>query len=274
MRSMQSSSEAQVEVSAARRESNGDLTDAIRRYWNERIHDLEIARHPVGTKEFFEELAAYRYEKLDYLPRVIDFSGYQSKKLLEIGCGVGLDLARFALGGAVVTGVDLAEVSINLAKKNFGFNGTTGDLRVMNGEHLEFADETFDVAYAHGVLQYTANIRTMIEEIRRILKPGGEAILMVYNRYSWLNFMSKLFGVKLEHEDAPVLNTFSIPQFRKILSGFSHVEIIPERFPVPTRLHHGIKAAVYNGVFVRAFNVLPKPIIRPLGWHLMAKAIK
>ena len=268
---MQSST---IELSTAGSRSNDELIDAIRSYWNERIHDLEIARHPVGSKEFFEELAAYRYEKLDYLPRIVDFAGYRGKKLLEIGCGVGLDLVRFAHGGAVVTGVDLAEVSVNLAKKNFGFNSVTGDLLVMNGERLEFGGGSFDVVYAHGVLQYTANIRAMIGEIRRILKPGGEAILMVYNRYSWLNFMSKLFGVKLEHEDAPVLNTFSIPQFRKLLSEFSRVEIIPERFPVPTRLHHGIKAAVYNGVFVSAFNMLPRPVIRPLGWHLMAKAIK
>jgi ubiquinone/menaquinone biosynthesis C-methylase UbiE len=263
-----------IQVPASGLSSNDDLIGAIRTYWNERIHDLEIARHPVGSKEFFEELAAYRYEKLDYLPRVVDFSAYRDKKLLEIGCGVGLDLARFAQGRAVVTGVDLAEVSVNLAKKNFGFEGVTADLRVMNGECLEFADESFDVVYAHGVLQYTADIGTMLREIRRVLKPGGEAILMVYNRYSWLNFMSKLFGVKLEHEDAPVLNTFSISQFRKLLSEFAQVEIIPERFPVPTRLHHGIKAAVYNGVFVAAFNTLPKPLIRPLGWHLMAKAIK
>jgi len=263
-----------VKLSAGGFESHDDLIDAIRNYWNERIHDLEIARHPVGTKEFFQELAVYRYEKLDYLPRIVDFAGYRGQKLLEIGCGVGLDLACFARGGASVTGVDLARVSIDLAKKNFAFNEAAGTLQVMNGECLEFANATFDVAYAHGVLQYTADVRKMIEEIRRVLKPRGEAILMVYNRYSWLNFMSKLFDVKLEHEDAPVLKTFSIPQFRKMLSGFSRVEIIPERFPVPTRLHHGIKAAVYNGVFVSAFNALPKPIIRPLGWHLMAKAIK
>ena len=263
-----------MQLSTAGLERKDDVIDAIRRYWNERIHDLEIARHPVGSREFFEELAAYRYEKLDYLPRVVDFAGYRGKKLLEIGCGVGLDLARFAQGGAVVTGVDLAEVSVNLAKENFAFKEVIGDLQVMNGERLQLAGATFDVVYAHGVLQYTADIRMMIEEIRRVLKPGGEAILMVYNRYSWLNGMSKLFGVKLEHEDAPVLKTYSIPQFRKLLSAFSRVEIIPERFPVPTRLHHGIKAAVYNGVFVSAFNMLPKPMVRPLGWHLMAKAIK
>jgi SAM-dependent methyltransferase len=263
-----------MKVSTAGLGSSDDLIDAIRRYWNERIHDLEIARHPIGTKEFFEELAAYRYEKLDYLPRVIDFSAYRGKRLLEVGCGVGLDLIRFARHGAIVTGIDLAQVSIGLAKKNFAFHYVTGDLRVMNGEHLEFDDHSFDVAYAHGVLQYTGDIQRMIQEIKRVLKPGGQAILMVYNRYSWLNCLSKLLRVKLEHEDAPVLNTYSIPQFRKLLARFSRVEIIPERFPVPTRLHHGIKAAVYNGVFVSAFNLLPKPVIRPLGWHLMAKAIK
>jgi SAM-dependent methyltransferase len=263
-----------INLSKVGLKSKDELTESIRGYWNKRIHDLEIARHPVGTKKFFKELEAYRFDKLDYLPRVVDFTGYRGRKLLEVGCGVGLDLARFARGGANVTGIDLAAVSIDLARQNFAFQRAKGNLQVMDGEHLQFDDDSFDVVYAHGVLQYTANIEKMIAEIRRVLKPGGEAILMVYNRYSWLNFMSKLFGVKLEHEDAPVLNRFSIREFRNMLSGFSRVEIIPERFPVPTRLHHGLKAAVYNGVFVASFNMLPKRLIRPLGWHLMAKAIK
>ena len=263
-----------IKVPTTRLDTDVELIRAIRTYWNKRIHDLEIAQHPVGTKKFFKELEAYRFDKLDYLPRVVDFAGYRGKKLLEIGCGVGLDLARFARGGANVTGIDLAAVSIDLARTNFAFQRAKGNLLVMDGEHLQFDDDSFDVVYAHGVLQYTADIKKMIAELRRVLKPGGEAILMVYNRYSWLNFMSKLFGVKLEHEDAPVLNRFSIRQFRNMLSGFSRVEIIPERFPVPTRLHHGIKAAVYNGVFVSSFNSLPKRLVRPLGWHLMAKAIK
>jgi SAM-dependent methyltransferase len=265
--------EMAIDLSIGRSEHR-KLSDAIRAYWNEHIHDLEIAEHPVGTKEFFQELDAYRFEKLDYLPRVVDFSGYRGKRLLEVGCGVGLDLVRFARHGAIVTGVDLAEVSIDLAKKNFAFHRVTGDLRVMDGEQLEFDDDSFDVVYAHGVLQYTGDMQCMIEEIKRVLKPGGQAILMVYNRFSWLNCLSALLRVKLEHEDAPILNMYSITQFRKMLGGFSRVEIIPERFPVPTRLHHGIKAAVYNGVFVSAFNLLPKPVIRPFGWHLMGKAIK
>ena len=250
------------------------MTAAIQAYWNAHIHDLEIARQPIGSKAFFDELAAYRFEKLDYLPRVVDFTAYAGKHLLEVGCGVGLDLVRFAQGGAVVTGIDLAEVSIELAEKNFAHHGLKGDLRVMDGEQMDYDDAQFDVVYAHGVLQYTHDIRRMIAELHRVLKPGGEAILMVYNRYSWLNAMSKVFGVKLEHEDAPVLITYSIRAFRDLLGGFSQVDIIPERFPVKTRLHKGLKATVYNTCFVGGFNCLPKALVRPFGWHIMAKAFK
>jgi len=256
------------------KDKNDNILESIRRYWNDHIHDLEIAKHPVGTKGFFDDLEQYRFEKLNYLPKVVDFNGYKGKNILEIGCGVGIDLVRFAKGGALVTGIDLAEKSIDLAERNFQYHGVEGNLRLMNGEALEFEDDSFDMVYAHGVIQYTADPQKMIDEIHRVLKPGGEAIMMVYNKYSWLNLMSNLFGVELEHEDAPVLRKFSIRQFKKMLQKFSHVEIIPERFPVKTRLHHGLKAALYNGLFVGTFNLIPRPLVRWSGWHLMAKAIK
>lgn len=250
------------------------VLDAIRSYWNKHIHDLEIARYPVGTRGFFEELEVYRFAKLEYLPGVVDFTGYNGKQLLEVGCGIGIDLVRFAKHGAIAIGVDLAEVAVGLARKNFELHGLRGDIQTMDGEHLQFPDQSFDVVYAHGVLQYTNDPAAMIGEIYRVLKPGGEAILMVYNRYSWLNLLCKLFGVKLEHEDAPVFRKYSIRDFRTMVSGFSRVEIIPERFPVRTRLHSGLKAKLYNTLFVDAFNLIPRVLVRPLGWHLMAKAVR
>jgi ubiquinone/menaquinone biosynthesis C-methylase UbiE len=250
------------------------LLEAIRVYWNEHIHDLEIATHPIGTPGFFQELDEYRFDKLRYLPQIVDFSAYQGKQLLEIGCGVGIDLVRFARSGANVTGVDLAEVSIDLARKNFAQNDLIANLYVMNGEELEFEDSSFDLVYAHGVLQYTANAQQMITEIQRVLRPGGEAILMVYNKYSWLNLLSKLMKVGLEHEDAPMLKKYSILEFKRLLRPFKNVRIVPERFPVRTRLHHGLKATLYNGIFVKTFQVLPKPLVRPTGWHLIAFARK
>jgi len=246
----------------------------VRDYWNKRIHDLEIAQHPVGTMAFFKELDDYRFEKLDYLPRVVDFSAYKGRLLLEVGCGVGTDLVRFAKGGAIVTGVDLAEVSTKLAKENLELNGLAGNILTMDGEDLDFEDATFDVVYAHGVLQYTPRPDAMIREIHRTLKPGGTAILMVYNRFSWLNAMSQILHVGLEHDDAPVFRVFSRREFRDLLQPFRQFGIIPERFPVPSRLHRGWKAVMYNRIFVPAFNLLPRQLTRPLGWHLMATATK
>lgn len=254
--------------------SRDELIAEIRSYWNEHIHDLAITTHPIGTPGFFEQLHTYRFDKLDYLPKVVNFDKYRGQKLLEIGCGVGLDLAHFVQAGAIAVGVDLSEQAIDLARQNFAYQALKADFEVMDGERLEYADGSFDVVYAHGVLQYTADPAKMIGEIVRVLRPGGEAILMVYNKFSWLNALSKFMSVGLEHADAPVLRKYSIHEFEKLLSSFAQVQIIPERFPVRTLLHHGWKAALYNHAFVVTFNRLPRAWVRPLGWHLMAFATK
>jgi ubiquinone/menaquinone biosynthesis C-methylase UbiE len=251
------------------------VIDEIQRYWNHRIHDLEMTDAEVGTKAFFDDLDEYRFDKLRYLPKVVDFSSYPGQQLLEIGCGIGTDLVRFARGGTRVTGVDLAATAIDLARKNFALNGLTPEeLRVGNGEQLPFANNSFDIVYAHGVIQYTANPAALIAEAHRVLRPGGTGIFMVYNRVSWLNALSKVMKVPLEHEDAPVLKKYSIAEYRALLAPFGRVRIVPERFPVKSRLHGGWKGVAFNTLFVGTFNALPRAWVRPLGWHLMAFGTK
>jgi SAM-dependent methyltransferase len=245
-------------------------TDDVRAYWNQHIHDLEITRHPVGSRGFFEDLDQYHFEKLHHLLRLVDFDGYRDRSVLEVGCGAAVDLARFARGGARATGVDLSASAIDLARANFEQQGLPGRFEVADGEHLPFPDSAFDLVYAHGVVQYTANPQQLVNECRRVLKPGGEAVFQVYNRISWLNGLSRLMKVGLEHDDAPVLLKFSIGEFRRLLGGFSEVRVVLERFPVKSRLHGGWKGAIYNGLFVGTFNALPRALVRRLGWHLLA----
>jgi ubiquinone/menaquinone biosynthesis C-methylase UbiE len=254
--------------------SQQNMTTRITAYWDEHIHDLAITTHPVGSSGFFRQLDDYRYDKLNYLPRLVDFSSYRGKRLLEVGCGAGIDLVRFARAGVHVTGIDLSTTAIELARKNIEQNGLNADLRVMNGETMEFPDNSFDSVYAHGVLQYTANVEKMVAELHRVLKPGGELVVMVYNRNSWLNLMRQVTRVPLEHEDAPVLNKYSIGELKQFLKPFKSYRVIPERFPVKTKLHSGWKARLFNDVFVGTFNLMPKALVRPLGWHLMAFATK
>jgi SAM-dependent methyltransferase len=249
---------------------NAPTTTEVRQYWNQHIHDLEITTHPVGTQGFFADLDQYHFEKLHHLLRLVDFNAWRGKRVLEVGCGTGTDLARFARGGAIVTGVDLAASAIDLARQNFEQQGLQGEFREADGEQLPFEASTFDLVYAHGVVQYTPDGAALIDECRRVLKPGGEAVFQVYNRVSWLNALSKLMKVPLEHDDAPVLRKYSIGEFRSMLRGFSEVRLVEERFPVKSRLHKGWKGLLFNTFFVGAFNALPRRLVKRFGWHLLA----
>lgn len=246
----------------------------VREYWNVRIHDLEVSPHPPGSAEFFRDLDEYHFEKLHHLPRLIDFEGYRDRRVLDVGCGAGVDLARFARGGARATGVDIAAAAVRLAASNFAQQRLAGAFVEADGERLPFSDASFDVVYAHGVVQYTADGVALVQECRRVLVPGGTAIFQVYNRISWLNALSKLMKVGLEHEDAPVLRKYSAGEFRAVLRGFRSVRIVEERFPVKSRLHKGWKGAVYNSLFVGPFNTLPRSWVRRFGWHLLAFCTK
>jgi ubiquinone/menaquinone biosynthesis C-methylase UbiE len=250
------------------------IAQQVRSFWNNHIHDWKVARSEPGTKAFFEEIEAYRFEKLSYLPQLVDFSGYAGQEILDVGCGVGNDLSRFAKSGSQVTGIDLAEHSIELARNNFRQRGLKGQLLLMDGEQMEFSDASFDMIYCHTVLHFTPNPAQMVREIYRVLKPGGRAILMTVNRHSWLNLMHRLFKVEIDHLDAPVFYKFTIREFRALLEPFGSVEIVPERFPVRTKVHRGLKAKLYNTLFVDLFNALPRAWVRCTGHHLMAFANK
>ena len=242
----------------------------VRAYWDAHIHDLEVTRHPPGSPGFFSDLEQYHFEKLHHLPRLVPFEKYSGRRVLEVGCGAGTDLIRFARHHANVTGVDLSPASIALAVRNFAIEKRPAKLSVADGQALPFRSATFDLVYAHGVVQYTSDDRALVDECRRVLKPGGLAVFQVYNRISWLNALSRVTKVDLEHVDAPVLKKYSIGEFRSLLSGFSRVRIVPERFPVTTRLHGGLKGMLYNTFFVGPFNALPRSLTGRFGWHLLA----
>src|SRR4029450_9666535 len=108
----------------------------IREYWKLHIHDLEITAHPVGSPGFFADLDQYHFEKLHHLLRLVNFDGYAGRRVLEVGGGAGTDLARFAKGGALVSGVDLSSSAIALARQNFTQHGLEADLREADGGDL------------------------------------------------------------------------------------------------------------------------------------------
>ena len=249
----------------------------IRGYWDAHIHDLEITKHPVGSPGFFADLDAYHFEKLHHLLRLVEFERlekWRGRAVLDVGCGAGVEVVRFARAQAVVTGIDVSESAITLTRQNVTQQGQNARLLVSDAEALPFPDASYDFVYAHGVVQYAADDRAVVAECHRVLKPGGTAMFQFYNRISWLHLLSKVMKTPLEHDDAPVLRRYSIGEVRELLRPFPNVQVVAERFPVKSRLHKGWKGAAYNGVFVGTFNALPRSWVQRFGWHLLAFCTK
>jgi len=166
-------------------DSNTDLKERVRAFWQAHPCGTKFSDAEMGTVEFFERIEAHRYTKEWHIPEAADFAGARGLRVLEIGCGLGTDGAQFAQAGAHYTGIDLTEAAIELARKRFELSGLAGEFRVADAENLDFADDSFDRVYSHGVLHHTPDTARAITEIHRVLKPNGQAIVMLYHRGSY-----------------------------------------------------------------------------------------
>lgn len=251
----------------------------VQQYWDEFPCGIQITDKELGSKEFFEEIREKfhtTYAPYAHSEHLLKFAAYQGKTVLEVGCGIGLDALEYARHGAHVTAVDLSPKNIELAKNYFSYNSLDATIEVANVEHLPFADNTFDLALAIGVLYYTPNTRQAVDELFRVLKPSGKAICMFFNRYSWYTILAKISGKNIDHEekDPPIIQLFSTKEVKKFFATFSVVNIIMDRFPTRTIKRSGIITYLYNYALVPLFRIIPKPLIKPLGFHMIVEAIK
>jgi SAM-dependent methyltransferase len=166
-------------------ESNSNLKERVRAFWQANPCGVKFAEAPPGTRKFYELVEAHRYTKEWHIPIAADFHSARGLKVLEIGCGLGTDGAQFAQAGADYTGVDLTQAAVELARRRFEIFGIAGKFQRADAEQLEFAGETFDLVYSHGVLHHTPETGKAIREIHRVLRPGGRAVVMLYHRDSY-----------------------------------------------------------------------------------------
>src|SRR5438874_3526503 len=165
--------------------ANEELKQRVRAFWQTRPCGTKFSDTEMSTREFFASVEAHRYTKEWHIPVAANFAATRGLKVLEIGCGMGTDGAQFAKAGADYTGIDLTEALIELARKRFALSHLNGEFRVSDAENLDFEDESFDLVYSHGVLHHTPDIEGAVREIHRVLKPGGRAIIMLYQRGSY-----------------------------------------------------------------------------------------
>jgi ubiquinone/menaquinone biosynthesis C-methylase UbiE len=259
--------------------------DQVQRQWD---HDPAGSHYVTfaasQTKEWFLEAERYRYETYaPWMRQTMEFDRHEGAKLLEIGGGMGTDLAQFAAHGAHVTDADLSAGHLRLARENFMVRGLSGEFLQQDAESLMFEANMFDVVYSNGVLHHTPHTRLVVREIFRVLKPGGRVIAMVYAEDSlhyWRNLMwniglregqlrkysmAEIMSRAVERSDNaaahPLVKTYTRAGLRQLFEGFVDVEILQRQ----------LEAAAVPRVLAR---VPRRYLERIMGWNLVIKARK
>ena len=115
---------------------------------------------------------------------------YPADKILELGCGKGLLAARLNQKvHAEIHGIDISSSGVLLAKK-LGIKAIKADLN----RTLPYKNNTFDVIFSDQLLEHIYDTDNLINEMYRILKPGGVAVTITPNLSFWLNRILFLFG--------------------------------------------------------------------------------
>ncbi len=253
-----------------------NIFDEIDRFWSEQknneiyLRGKDVAR---GSDAYWDIIESSRVKYLYYLPKILKFlKGGGGTRLLEVGCGMGVDLGYFIGNGFNGTGIDLAREHLALARKYFQHKGIDGDLYHQNAESLEFADNRFDCAYSLGVLHHTQTPQKGIDEIYRVLRPGGRCAIMLYHRHSLNNLVHRIFNIPFDNtkdnragaKDANFVFRYTKSEVKKMFGRFSNASIHVEY------LYGAGWEPVYSWTPRRLYELGSKLA----GWHLVILAEK
>ena len=111
------------------------------------------------------------------------FEEAKGLKVLEVGVGLGADHQRFAESGAELYGIDLTERAVEHTRRRLESFNLASNLSVGDAEKLDFPDESFDLVYSWGVVMCSPDTPQAVSEIFRVLKKGGSARIMIYNKW-------------------------------------------------------------------------------------------
>jgi 2-polyprenyl-6-hydroxyphenyl methylase/3-demethylubiquinone-9 3-methyltransferase len=127
--------------------------------------------------------------RLDYIDRIAGLAG---KAVLDVGCGGGILSESMALRGATVTGIDLGEKALKVAKLHKLESGAAVDYRLIAAEDLaEEQPRHYDVVTCMEMLEHVPEPSLVVQACAQLVKPGGYVFFSTLNR----NLKSYLFAV-------------------------------------------------------------------------------
>jgi ubiquinone/menaquinone biosynthesis C-methylase UbiE len=275
--------------------------DQVRDWWNRNPMSYDVDEpipHPEGSAEYFRELDSRVFH-----PRVlrltarsggrpfshyVDFDALRGKDVLDVGFGSGFTVQLFAEAGANVTAIDLTDWAVSTTRKRMEAFGLEADIRQGDAENLPFEDDSFDFVFSWGVIHHSSDMDSALSELVRVCRPGGELVIMVYNRRSLFYVSYKGFqkflpvarrlglhfeGARAGETAGLIARHFTIDELRRKLegAGLGDVRIEPygqdaELLPLPRRIRQPITD--------RLPQRLKDRTLRRLGHQLGARGVK
>ena len=248
----------------------------VREYWDAAPCGVEgIVSSDRQT--FFDQIEEERYIKE---PCIIPFARFpegKGKRVLEIGVGAGTDFNNWVRHGANAIGIDLTTTALELTRERLTLAGHTPSIARTDAEQLPFAANTFDIVYSFGVIHHSPDTQAAVREILRVLKPGGQARIMIYHIRSWCAFtlwlvhclakgkpwLSPRWAVA-NYLESPGTKAYTVAEARGLFADFNNVK-------VTTRLSCGDLLLIrssqnYRGRMRRIVRrIYPRWLVRLLG---------
>lgn len=219
------------------------LKEEVKEFWDNNTCGTFLTEEEKFTRDYFEDIEEKRY---DIHPEVFSFAQFPrfyGKKVLEVGIGAGTDFIQWVRSGAEAYGIDLTPQAIEHVKTRLSLYGLEAkEIKVGDAENLAYPDNNFDLVYSFGVIHHSPNTIKALEEIIRVLKPGGMAKIMVYHRNSLLAYFfwikhallklrpwKSVSWVLWHHMESLGTKAYSVGEMEQILSKYNltDVKVVP-----------------------------------------------
>ena len=184
-----------------------------------------------------------------YLKQYVDRFPVSGKRILEVGLGYGTLSQYITERGADYQGLDIAEGPVEMVRHRLAMLGKP-IRQVVQGSILAapFDDGFFDMVYSIGCLHHTGNLSRAVSEVHRLLRPGGSAVVMLYNRHSFRQLVQAplvrlrarqahrdevvrgMYDSNQEGQAAPHTDYVSRSDVRRLFSSFESVEVTSQNF--------------------------------------------
>jgi 2-polyprenyl-3-methyl-5-hydroxy-6-metoxy-1,4-benzoquinol methylase len=175
--------------------------------------------------------------------------GLGAKRILDVGCTDGFLSEKFRAMGMYTVGVDASPGAVESAKAK----GRVDEAYVadLGRQPLPLPDGSVDLVWAGEIIEHIFDTEAFIDDLKRVLAPGGRLVLSTPNLASWINRISLLLGQQPFFTEVGVRPSNSGSFLRKVTTPAGHIRVF-----TPSSLRHLLKAGGWEVESLRGASIL------------------